>query len=121
MEHPQDPQRGRARVLDAMHLVGRKVEAGTDPQRERPATDVSDSFSSNDVADLVIGVAVERRLARLDDSHELRHVEAAGVLVHEISIAPLARGFELGLVVVPYVIPLVVFVLLLMYGMKKSV
>jgi hypothetical protein len=29
--------------------------------------------------------------------------------------------FELGLVVVPYVIPLVVFALLLMYGMKKSV
>ena len=29
--------------------------------------------------------------------------------------------FELGLVVVPYLIPLVVFVLLLMYGMRKSV
>ncbi|HSD89227.1 MAG TPA: hypothetical protein VLB44_16980 [Kofleriaceae bacterium] len=28
--------------------------------------------------------------------------------------------FELGLVVVPYIIPLVVFVLLLMYGMKNS-
>lgn len=30
-------------------------------------------------------------------------------------------NFEIGLVVVPYLIPLVVFVLLLMYGMKKSV
>ncbi|MBL9014279.1 MAG: hypothetical protein JNL83_08885 [Myxococcales bacterium] len=29
--------------------------------------------------------------------------------------------FELGLVVVPYIIPLAVFGLLLMYGMKKSV
>jgi len=29
--------------------------------------------------------------------------------------------FEIGLVVVPYLIPLVVFVLLLMYGIKKSV
>lgn len=29
--------------------------------------------------------------------------------------------FELGLVVVPYLIPLVVFLLLLMYGLKKSV
>jgi hypothetical protein len=29
--------------------------------------------------------------------------------------------FELGLVVVPYLIPLAVFGLLLMYGMKKSV
>ena len=29
--------------------------------------------------------------------------------------------FEMGLVVVPYLIPLAVFVLLLMYGMRKSV
>jgi hypothetical protein len=29
--------------------------------------------------------------------------------------------FEFGLVVIPYLIPLAVFVLLLMYGMKKSV
>ena len=29
--------------------------------------------------------------------------------------------FELGLVVVPYLIPIAIFVLLLMYGMKKSV
>jgi hypothetical protein len=29
--------------------------------------------------------------------------------------------FELGLVVVPYLIPIAVFSLLLMYGMKKSV
>ena len=60
---------------------------------------VGDSLSGDDVTDLVIGVAVERRFARLDDSHELRHVEAPGVLVHEISKAPLDRGFELGLVV----------------------
>ena len=29
--------------------------------------------------------------------------------------------FELGLIVVPYLIPIAVFVLLLMYGMRKSV
>ena len=29
--------------------------------------------------------------------------------------------FELGLVVIPYIIPIAVFALLLMYGMKKSV
>jgi hypothetical protein len=44
---------------------------------------------------------------------------AASVAAFEF-IAGWSR-FELGLVVVPYVIPLVVFVLLLMYGMKKSV
>ena len=31
------------------------------------------------------------------------------------------KHFEVGLVVVPYIIPLVVFVLLLMYGMRRSV
>jgi len=31
------------------------------------------------------------------------------------------KHFELGIVVMPYIIPLAVFVLLLMYGMKKSV
>ncbi len=31
------------------------------------------------------------------------------------------KHFELGIVVLPYIIPLAVFVLLLMYGMKKSV
>jgi hypothetical protein len=31
------------------------------------------------------------------------------------------KHFELGLVVVPYIIPLAVFVLLLMYGMRRSV
>src|SRR5262245_43376423 len=44
---------------------------------------------------------------------------AASVAAFEF-IAGWSR-FELGLVVVPYLIPLVVFVLLLMYGMRKSV
>src|SRR6266550_4577859 len=60
---------------------------------------MSDPLSRDDVADLVIGVAVERRLARLDDSHDLRHIEAARVLVDEISEAPLDRSLELWLVV----------------------
>jgi hypothetical protein len=44
---------------------------------------------------------------------------AASVAAFEF-IAGWSR-FELGLVVVPYVIPLAVFALLLMYGMRKSV
>ena len=59
----------------------------------------ADSLSRDDVAHLVVGVAVKRRLARLDDSHELRHVEAARVFVDEISEAPLDRRLELGLIV----------------------
>ena len=52
--------------------------------------------------------------------------EAIGAFLIAASVAAFEfvagwSRFELGLVVVPYVIPLVVFVLLLMYGMKKSV
>ena len=52
--------------------------------------------------------------------------EAIGAFLIAASVAAfeLIAGwskFELGLVVIPYIIPLGVFVLLLMYGMKKSV
>jgi hypothetical protein len=52
--------------------------------------------------------------------------EAIGAFLIAASIAAFEMiagwsKFELGLVVVPYLIPLFVFVLLLMYGMKKSV
>jgi hypothetical protein len=51
--------------------------------------------------------------------------EAIGAFLIAASVAAfeLIAGwskFELGLVVIPYIIPLGVFVLLLMYGMKKS-
>lgn len=52
--------------------------------------------------------------------------EAIGAFLMAASVAAFEfivgwSKFELGLVVVPYLIPLVVFVLLLMYGMRKSV
>jgi hypothetical protein len=52
--------------------------------------------------------------------------EAAGAFLIAASVAAMEiivgwEHFELGLVVIPYLIPIVVFVLLLMYGMKKSV
>ena len=52
--------------------------------------------------------------------------EALGAFLISASVAAgeLVVGwqrFELGLVVIPYVIPVAIFVLLLMYGMKKSV
>ncbi len=52
--------------------------------------------------------------------------EAIGAFLIAASVAAFEMiagwsKFELGLVVVPYLIPLFVFVLLLMYGMKKSV
>jgi hypothetical protein len=52
--------------------------------------------------------------------------EALGAMLISGSVAWMElvvgwKHFELGLVVMPYIIPLVVFVLLLMYGMRKSV
>ena len=52
--------------------------------------------------------------------------EAVGAFLIAGSVAAMElvvgwERFELGLVVVPYLIPIVIFVLLLMYGMKKSV
>jgi hypothetical protein len=52
--------------------------------------------------------------------------EALGAFLIAASVAAMEfivgwEHFELGLIVVPYLIPIVIFVLLLMYGMKKSV
>jgi hypothetical protein len=52
--------------------------------------------------------------------------EAVGAFLIAASVAAMElivgwERFELGLVVIPYLIPVAIFVLLLMYGMKKSV
>jgi hypothetical protein len=52
--------------------------------------------------------------------------EALGAFMISASVAAMEiivgwERFELGLVVLPYLIPLAIFVLLLIYGMKKSV
>src|SRR5689334_20213092 len=98
MEHPEDLRRGLAAVLDAVHLVGRQMEARARSELKRVPADMGESFALDDVADLVVGVAVERGLARLDDPHELCDVEAARFLVHEIEEGALAGGLELWLI-----------------------
>src|SRR6185437_285910 len=98
MEHPEDPHRPGSAVLDAVQLVRRKVEARSCLERDGTPADVRGSLARDDVSHLVVAVAMEGRLARLDDAHELGHVKAAGVLVHEVPEGPLARGVELGLV-----------------------
>src|SRR4029077_3857396 len=75
-----------------------KVEARSCLERDGAPADVSGALARDDVSHLVVTVAMEGRLARLDDAHELGHVKAAGVLVHEVPEGPLARGVELGLV-----------------------
>jgi hypothetical protein len=98
MEDAEDAHGHGAAVLDAVLLSRREVEARAGPERDRLAVDVREPLSLDDVADLVVGMAVEGRFARLDDAHELGHVEAPGVLVDEVLERPLAGGGELGLV-----------------------
>src|SRR6266571_4341961 len=74
------------------------MEARTGPERRRTAADMGDPFPLDDVADLVVGMAVHGRLTGLDAADELRHGAAAGVLVDEISKRTLARRLELRLV-----------------------
>jgi hypothetical protein len=72
---------------------------------------------------MVLGGAI---IAWLWLSLETVWPEALGAMLISGSVAWMElvvgwKHFELGLVVMPYIIPLVVFVLLLMYGMRKSV
>src|SRR4029078_5477070 len=98
MEHPEDPHGPGSAVLDAVQLVRRKVEARSCLERDGAPADVRGSLARDDVSHLVVAVTVEGSLARLDDAHELGHVEAADVLIDEVPEGPLARGVELGLV-----------------------
>src|SRR4029453_12495258 len=95
MKDPEDAHHAWSRVLDAMNLLRRKVEAGPGPERDRVAVDVRESLALDDVADLVVGVAVIGRAAGLDDADELRRIHAARVLVDEIAEGALGVGTQL--------------------------
>src|SRR5581483_2823250 len=94
-EHAQDAHRPGSGVFDAVHLLRGEVEAGAGADRRRVAAHVGEAGSLDDVADLVVGVAVVRSPARPDDSEELGHVEAADVLVYEVAKAPVRVRYEL--------------------------
>src|SRR5581483_5337026 len=74
VEDAEDLHHAGARVLDAVHRVGRKVEARAGTERRLAALDVRDALALEDVADLVVRMAVVRRARRLDDPDELCHV-----------------------------------------------
>src|SRR2546423_9211628 len=75
------------------------MEAGAGPEGHGDAPDVGHALALDDVAELLVRMAVERRLARLDDADELGDVEAAGVLVDQVAERPLDGGGVLRLVV----------------------
>src|SRR4051812_16545454 len=88
VENPEDPHFSWARVLDAMDLTRREMETGTRPKRKLVAVDIGDSMAFKDIADLVVRVAVERSLRRIDDPDELCDLHAPGVLVDQVAEAP---------------------------------
>ena len=61
-------------VLDAVDAPGRQVEARARLERHLVAADVRDALALDDVADLVVGMAVVGRAAGLDDADELRQL-----------------------------------------------
>src|SRR5712691_3060460 len=98
MEDPEHTHIGVAGVFQTVHHVRRQVDAGARPHRDHVVADVVRALTLDHVHHLVVGVAVQRRLARRDHAHELRDVEAAGVLVHEVAELPVRRGGERRLV-----------------------
>src|SRR6266567_3492718 len=98
VENPHDAHHAGAAVLDAVDELRREMEARARPERDVLVADVRDALPLDDVADLVVGVAVVRCPARLDDADELRRLGAAGVLVDEVAERPLGVGPMLLLV-----------------------
>src|SRR5437588_8876437 len=94
MQHAENPHLSWARVLDAVDLPGREVEAGSRSKRRFTAVDVGDSLPRDDVADLVVRMAVKRSLARLDDAEELRDVVASRLFVDEVAELPFLGRLE---------------------------
>ena len=68
-------------------------------ERDLRAVHVRETAALDDVADLVVGVAVIGCAAGLDEADELRRVETAGVLVDEVAERPLVVRAQLGLLV----------------------
>src|SRR5687768_13225877 len=95
MKDAEDAHDSGSGVLDAVNLLGWQVKTRSRPEGNRLALDVRKSLAGDDVAHLVVGVAVIGRAARLDDADELRRVHAAGVLVDEIAEGALGIGTQL--------------------------
>src|SRR5215210_1429149 len=96
VEDAEDAHHAGPGVLDAVHLLRRQMEAGADRERDRRVPDVREPLALDDVADLVVAVAVVRRAAGLDDADELRRVHTPCVLVDEVPEGALRIRTQLG-------------------------
>ena len=86
-----------ARVLEAVHVQRRQVDAGAGADRPRLAGHVQEALARDDVDDLVVGVAVVGRAADRDLAHELREPRAADVGVDEQPERAADAGLLVGL------------------------
>src|ERR1700689_509182 len=100
MEHAQQPDRIRARVLDAVYDADGEVHPASrsELRRRRLALDVQDGATLEDADPLFVHVPVERGLARGNPSDELGHLLAPDVRVHEqpeLAVAARAHGLPI--------------------------
>jgi len=101
MEDAEDAHRRRPGVLQAVLLERGQVDARAGADRRVLARQVEYSLALDDVDDLVVVVAVQRRAARRDRADELGDVEAAEILVdEEAELAVRRRGQALAVRVV---------------------
>ena len=89
--------RSVARVLEAVHVQRRQVDAGAGLDRARLAGHVQEALARDDVDDLVVGVAVVGRAADRDLAHELREARAADGGIDEQAERAADAGLLVGL------------------------
>src|SRR5919201_2321074 len=93
MEDAEHAQRRLAHVLQRVLPERREMDArATGDRRRLDAVAVQDALALEDVHDLVVRMTVHAGTAGRDDADELRHVEAADVLVHEVAELPVRAG-----------------------------
>jgi len=83
VEDAEDAHRRGAGVLQAVLVQRRQVDARTGREGRVPIAQVEDALAVDDVDDLVVGVAVQRRAAGRNQADELGDVQAAEVLVDQ--------------------------------------
>jgi hypothetical protein len=102
MEDPEYSHRPLSGVLQAVLGERRQMHRRPWANQRFLSAEVKNSFPIDYIDDLVVGMAVGRCAARWDHPDELRHVEAADVLVHEVTELTAGSSLESRLVGVPH-------------------
>src|SRR5215204_2972861 len=98
MKDPEYSHRPLSGVLETMVGSRRKVYSRSRAHHPLLPAEMEDSFSIDDVDDLVVNMAVVRCATRRDQPEELRDVAAANILVDEVAELPVGTRPERRLV-----------------------